>query len=265
MSGAYIRLQAGRGHRSRPYGLAVAAHLRGRGIPVRVFGDVMATWRDNMPAGMFLKSTPDASSISAPAAGFTLAAFCTHSGLPPLGEDEPVPVDLFIRYGQWFAEQLVPGVERRQVRRLSHDSGGFQVTLDDGEELETDTVVMANGVVDFAYLPAELAAAVPAGLAEAEGFPQLAASRSDRVLRQRRRGDRSWPVGAGNRRAPARSGRAGLCPHPRTGAIRRPAQASGPRAGAAAAEAAFAAGANLADLPVQPRCGDVRYLRRRPG
>lgn len=146
-----------------PYGLAVAAHLRGRGIPVRVFGDVMSTWRDHMPAGMFLKSAPDASSISAPAPGFTLAAFCAHSGLPPLGEDEPVPIDLFIRYGQWFAEQLVPGVERRHVRRLSHDSGGFHLTLDDGEELETDTVVMANGVVDFAYLPAELAAAAPAG------------------------------------------------------------------------------------------------------
>jgi Pyridine nucleotide-disulphide oxidoreductase len=146
-----------------PYGLAVAAHLRGRGIPVRVLGDVMATWRDHMPAGMFLKSTPDASSISAPAAGFTLAAFCTHSGLPPLGEDEPVPVDLFIRYGQWFADQLVPGIEPRLVRRLEHDRSGFHLTLDDGEELQTDTVVMAGGVVDFAYIPDELAAAAPGG------------------------------------------------------------------------------------------------------
>jgi thioredoxin reductase len=146
-----------------PYGLAVAAHLRARHIPVRVFGDVMATWRDHMPAGMFLKSTPDASSISAPVAGSTLAAFCARSGLPPLGEDEPVPVDLFIRYGQWFAEQLVPGVEQRQVHQLEHDRRGFQLTLDDGEELQADSVVMAGGVVDFAYVPEELAAAAPAG------------------------------------------------------------------------------------------------------
>ncbi len=146
-----------------PYGLSVAAHLRARGVPVRVFGEVMTSWRDHMPAGMFLKSTPVASSISAPMAGFTVAAFCARSGLPPLGEDEPLPVELFIRYGQWFADQLVPGIEPRQVRRLEHNRRGFQLTLDDGEEFETDTVVMAGGVIDFAYLPAELAAAVPAG------------------------------------------------------------------------------------------------------
>jgi FAD-dependent urate hydroxylase len=146
-----------------PYGLAVAAHLRARGMPVRVFGDVMATWRDHMPAGMYLKSTPVASSISAPAAGYTLAAFCARSGLPPLGEDEPVPVDLFIRYGQWFAKQLVPDIEPRDVRQLERDQRGFRLTLDDGEELRTDSVVMAGGMADYAYVPEELAAAAPAG------------------------------------------------------------------------------------------------------
>jgi thioredoxin reductase len=146
-----------------PYGLAVAAHLRASGVPVRVFGEVMTTWCDHMPAGMFLKSAPFASSISAPVPGFTLAAFCARSGLPALGEDEPVPIDLFIRYGRWFAEQLVPGIEPRQVRRLERGPRGFELTLDDGEELATDTVVMANGVVDFAYVPGELADGMPKG------------------------------------------------------------------------------------------------------
>lgn len=150
-----------------PYGLAVAAHLRASGVPVRVFGEVMTTWRDHMPAGMFLKSAPFASSISAPMPGFTLAAFCARSGLPALGEDEPVPIDLFIRYGQWFAEQLVPGIEARQVRRLERGQRGFQLTLDDGEELATDIVVMANGMIDFAFLPAELTEGMPEGPASA--------------------------------------------------------------------------------------------------
>jgi FAD-dependent urate hydroxylase len=146
-----------------PYGLAVAAHLRAYGVPVRVFGAVMTTWRNHMPDGMFLKSTPDASSISAPAAGFTLGDFCAQAGLPTLGENEQVPVELFIRYGQWFASQLVPGIEPRQVRRVEHAGRGFHLTLDSGEEVETDTVVLAAGVADFAYVPAELAAAVPGG------------------------------------------------------------------------------------------------------
>ncbi|MGI9004596.1 MAG: NAD(P)-binding domain-containing protein [Streptosporangiaceae bacterium] len=146
-----------------PYGLAVAAHLRASGVPVRVFGEVMTTWRDHMPTGMFLKSAPFASSISAPVPGYTLAAFCARSGMPALGAEEPVPIDLFVRYGQWFAEQLVPGIEPRQVHRLERGPRGFELTLDDGEELTTDTVVMANGVVDFAYVPGELADGMPTG------------------------------------------------------------------------------------------------------
>jgi FAD-dependent urate hydroxylase len=146
-----------------PYGLSIAAHLRARGVPVRVFGETMTTWRNHMPAGMFLKSTPDASSISAPAPGFTLADFCDQAGVPPLGENTPVPIELFIRYGQWFAERLVPDLEPRQVRKLEHAQGRFRLTLDSGEELETGTVVLAVGMTDFAYLPRELAAVVPAG------------------------------------------------------------------------------------------------------
>jgi cation diffusion facilitator CzcD-associated flavoprotein CzcO len=146
-----------------PYGLSVAAHLRARGVSVRVFGEVMSTWRDHMPAGMFLKSTPDASSISAPAAGFTLGAFCAQDGPRPLREDEAVPIGLFIRYGQWFAERLLPDVEQQRVGRLERGERRFHLTLTDGEELETDAVVLAVGGPDFAYLPDELAAAVPAG------------------------------------------------------------------------------------------------------
>src|SRR5450759_2590167 len=123
-----------------PYGLSVAAHLRARGVPVRVFGEVMTTWRNHMPDGMFLKSTPAASSICAPEAGFTLGAFCALGGPRPLREDEAVPVGLFIRYGQWFAQRLVPDVEQRRVCRIEHGERRFHLTLDSGEELEADTV-----------------------------------------------------------------------------------------------------------------------------
>ena len=39
-----------------PYGLSVAAHLRGAGVRFRQFGLPMKLWRENMPRGMFLKS-----------------------------------------------------------------------------------------------------------------------------------------------------------------------------------------------------------------
>ncbi len=39
-----------------PYGLAVAAHARARGIDTVVFGAPMGFWRDCMPAQMLLRS-----------------------------------------------------------------------------------------------------------------------------------------------------------------------------------------------------------------
>ncbi len=153
-----------------PYGLSAAAHLRARGIPVRIFGEVMTSWRHHMPVGMCLKSTPKASSISAPAPGYALADFCAHSGVPVLREDQVVPVDLFIRYGEWFAERLVPGVESGQVCQLDlagGDNRRFRVTLGSGEDIETASVVIASGLTGCAYLPPELADAAPDGPAPA--------------------------------------------------------------------------------------------------
>ena len=146
-----------------PYGLSIAAHLRGRGIAVRTFGDVMAGWHAHMPAGMILKSAPGASSLSAPGTGSALADFCTVSGTRQLGEDDVVPIGLFVRYGRWFAERNVPDVEPTQVRRLAHDGRECLVTLESGEQIRTPAAVVTTGTTGYAYVPPELAAVVPDG------------------------------------------------------------------------------------------------------
>jgi FAD-dependent urate hydroxylase len=146
-----------------PYGLSIAAHLRARGVPARIFGEVMGSWRHRMPAGMCLKSTPWASSLSAPGPGFTLADFQAAQGIPRLRDDEVVPVEQFISYGEWFAERLEPAVEPATVRRVERRGDGFLVSLDTGEDIEAGSVVAANGLAGFAYVPAELAAADPDG------------------------------------------------------------------------------------------------------
>ena len=152
-----------------PYGLAVAAHLLGRGVSVRVFGEPMDAWRHNMPKGMFLKSTPRASSISAPRPGHRLEDYCLAHGVRPLGDD-PVPIDLFVSYGRWFQEQLVP-IEREQVTNVPPADRGFEVTLGSGEVFTTRSVVMAAGHVQFSYVPPELA-----GLADGQPLPTAALS-----------------------------------------------------------------------------------------
>ncbi|MHC3473787.1 FAD-dependent oxidoreductase [Streptomyces sp. 7R007] len=148
-----------------PFGLSTAAHLRARGLPVRVFGEPMVSWRDHMPVGMLLKSTPAASSIHAPQRGHTLADYCDAAGIPRLVTDEDIiPVETFIAYGEWFQQKLVPELER--VRVVSVDrrtGGGFELKLDSGELFTARAVVVATGLSGLAHLPRELAAAAPDG------------------------------------------------------------------------------------------------------
>ncbi|MGW1298343.1 NAD(P)-binding domain-containing protein [Streptomyces sp. NPDC002514] len=148
-----------------PFGLSTAAHLKAGGIPVRVFGDPMVSWRDHMPAGMLLKSTPAASTIDAPRRGHTLADYCAVAGIARLvGDEDIVPVETFVSYGEWFQRELVPGLER--VRVVSVDrrpDGGFEVELDSGESFTARAVVVATGLSGLSHLPPELAAAAADG------------------------------------------------------------------------------------------------------
>ncbi|MEV8016760.1 FAD-dependent oxidoreductase [Streptomyces sp. NPDC086554] len=148
-----------------PFGLSTAAHLRARGIPMRIFGEPMVSWRAHMPAGMLLKSTPVASNIDAPQRGHKLVDYCDAAGIPRLVTDEDIiPVETFVAYGEWFKQKLVPELE--QVRVVSVDrkgTAGFDLKLDSGEQFTARAVVVATGLSGLAQLPPELAAAVPDG------------------------------------------------------------------------------------------------------
>jgi cation diffusion facilitator CzcD-associated flavoprotein CzcO len=140
-----------------PYGLATAAHLTERGLSVRTLGEPMESWRQRMPLGMHLKSTPFASSIAAPRPGSTLADFCVATGREPFVGHRPVPVEPFIRYGLWFKDRHVPDVEPLKAVHVARHGGQFAVMLDNGDEFVTSGVVIATGLSDAANLPPQLA------------------------------------------------------------------------------------------------------------
>lgn len=56
-----------------PFGLSISAHLRHRGVEHTVVGRTMDTWRAHMPLGMFLKSEPYGSALSAARPGYDLS------------------------------------------------------------------------------------------------------------------------------------------------------------------------------------------------
>lgn len=135
-----------------PYGLAAAAYLSDAGVERRVFGEPMSFWERQMPKGMCLRSSWDASHIADPRRALTLDAFCRETGQQ---RTKPIPLSQFLAYGQWFQQKAVPDVDQRLVRRVDPDADEFKVTLADGESFQSKRVVVATGIDAFAARPKE--------------------------------------------------------------------------------------------------------------
>ncbi|GHE40080.1 hypothetical protein GCM10018782_13040 [Streptomyces griseoaurantiacus] len=141
---------------SGPYGLSIAAHAAAAGLSLRVQGRPMASWRDHMPSGMFLKSEPWASNLSDPEGRWRLDRYCAGQGVDAR-HGEPIPVGTFASYGLWFARNALPcEVDERPVTRLRARPGGFEAVLADGEVLYARTVALAVGVLPFVRFPEAL-------------------------------------------------------------------------------------------------------------
>ena len=139
-----------------PYGLSVAAHLGSAGVDYRIFGTPMNLWRAHMPRGMYLKSEGCASSLSAPADGFTLGQYCAQTSLPYADYGAPVPLETFAKYGLSFQQRHVPTVEDVMVKALSKSSTSFELRLANGETFRARKVVVATGVSHTAHVPSAL-------------------------------------------------------------------------------------------------------------
>jgi thioredoxin reductase len=68
---------------------------------------------------------------------------------------QPVPLDRFVQYGQWYQRHALPDLDRRQITRIESDPKGFRVTLSEGEPLISRRVVIAAGIGSFAWRPPE--------------------------------------------------------------------------------------------------------------
>src|SRR6202051_4628086 len=136
-----------------PYGLSRAAHRRGRRQIVRTFGSPMHAWSQHMPRGMHLKSEGFASNLYDPEGKFTLEAYCAEHAIPYADIGLPVAIETFIAYGREFQRRYAPGLEDVQITSLKSFSGYFELTTASGEVARARQVVVASGIVDFAYLP----------------------------------------------------------------------------------------------------------------
>ncbi len=142
-----------------PHGLAAAARLRAAGVECRVIGDPMSFWR-TMPVGMLLRSNWTATSIAEYDGPLSLISYKNRTGRPVA---LPLPLDEFLRYGEWVQAQVAPEVDRRRVDAVTGSPDGFRLRMEDGEELRARRVVVAAGIANFVHLP-DVARALPSEL-----------------------------------------------------------------------------------------------------
>jgi hypothetical protein len=163
-----------------PYGLAATAHFGEAGVETRTYGKAMQFWREQMPAGMLLRSRPRSSHIADPKQVLKLDDFARARG-----RDISAPVSLtdFLEYGRWFQRHAAPDIDTRKVQRIESDpSGSFRLILDDGEPTLASRVVIAAGLAPFAWRPAPFDAlprAVSSHASEHQNFKRF---RDQRVL-----------------------------------------------------------------------------------
>ena len=167
-----------------PYGLALSAYLRAAGVETRTFGEPMAFWQNQMPAGMCLRSNWGASHIADPKQELTLDAYCRQKGNHIA---KPIPLERFVDYGRWYQSQAVPDLEKRNVLNIDVDARGFKVILADGEEFISKRVVVATGISAFASRPAQFAA----------DSQELASHTSEHTDLRKFKGRRVVVIGAG--------------------------------------------------------------------
>jgi cation diffusion facilitator CzcD-associated flavoprotein CzcO len=141
-----------------PFGLSVAAHAKGCGMDVTVVGEPMAFWKHNMPAGMLLRSGLD---WHLDTAGIhTLEAFIDENRLPLRG-GEPIPVETFRDYAEWFRQSKKIGSEPLRVKRLLRVDEYLEAQCETGETIRANAIVAAPGLTPFINIPSEIPVSLP--------------------------------------------------------------------------------------------------------
>jgi thioredoxin reductase len=135
-----------------PYGLSVAAHLRGSGLRVAIFGKPLGLWHDHMPEKMLLRSFWWASNLSDPEKKYTVEHYMKERGQQ--GRD-PLPRETFIEYGHWFQKHAVPMLDETYVENIENKQQQFKVSLIDGRVVQSSAVVMAPGLYYYVHRPHE--------------------------------------------------------------------------------------------------------------
>lgn len=150
-----------------PYSIATAAYAKSLGVETTVVGKPLDFWKTNMPRGMFLRSGPDwhldARDVNTFEAFVKMRqAAALAANLTP-AEIKPVPLDTFLDYVSWFMGQYDVTTHNAHVTQLAKENGAYVATLDDGEKIRAENVLLGLGFTFFKHAPRELVEKLPMG------------------------------------------------------------------------------------------------------
>lgn len=139
-----------------PNGLSLAAHLRAAGVETVVLGQPLDTWANHMPHGMLLKSEPFGSDIAAPTPGHHIRDFCLAAGIAYQDWGKPVSRETFVAYGDWYRQHYPDDVVTSLAKSVMPYRAGYRVVTETDEVFFAERVVVATGLMPFAYTPEPL-------------------------------------------------------------------------------------------------------------
>ncbi len=143
-----------------PYSIAAAAYAKHLGVETTIVGKLLDFWKTNMPRGMFLRSGPDwhldARDVN------TFEAYVKLRGLTR-EQTKPVPLDTFLDYVSWFMGQYDLRTHNAHVTHLEKSNGAYTATLDNGEQIHAEKVLLGLGFTFFKQYPHELVEKLPHG------------------------------------------------------------------------------------------------------
>ncbi len=163
-----------------PFGLAVAAQASHFGIDHVIVGKPMEFWKQNMPAGMYLRSACDWHLD--PANIHTIDKFLEERRQTAT-DVEPLSLDFYLSYAEWFQKQKRITPLPLHIQRLDFADDRFTATTASGDTIEACNVVIAPGFTHFTNIPAELKSRLPAGrFIHTCEFVDFSAARAKRYL-----------------------------------------------------------------------------------
>jgi thioredoxin reductase len=146
-----------------PFGLAMSAYARRLRLDHMVVGRTMSFWKSNMPEGMYLRSGPDWHFD--PFNEDTIERYLATRDLGP-AEADPLPLDLYLGYCEWFRRRKGIEVIQGHVRQLDRLDGTrplFRAVLRDGRAITAENVLLALGFGYFKHVPEPYPALFPPG------------------------------------------------------------------------------------------------------